>query len=217
MYYTVYKITNKVNGKIYIGCHKTNDLNDGYMGSGKYLLYSQEKHGIENFTKEILFVYDNPEQMFDKEAEIVNEDFISEQNTYNLKVGGFGGWDYVNSNNLNTRELSSEQAKSMASISGDIHKQKMKDEEYSDEWKKRVSESMKKYYRENGSHWKGKKHTEETKKRIGAKTSKAQTGNKNSQYGTRWIHSLSEKRSIRIKKEDPLPEGWSEGRKIKFN
>ncbi len=42
MYYTVYKITNQINGKIYIGSHKTNDLNDRYMGSGKYLIRAQK-------------------------------------------------------------------------------------------------------------------------------------------------------------------------------
>jgi hypothetical protein len=91
MYYTVYKISNQINGKVYIGCHKTLDLNDGYMGSGKYLKFSQQKNGIENFTKEILFVYDNPKQMYDKERELVDAEFVSEQNTYNLKMGGYGG------------------------------------------------------------------------------------------------------------------------------
>lgn len=101
MYYTIYKITNMIDGKIYIGCHKTKKLNDGYMGSGKYLKRAYDKYGLENFKKEILFVFNTADEMYAKEAEIVNEDFIVTENTYNLKVGGFGGWDYANKHGLN--------------------------------------------------------------------------------------------------------------------
>lgn len=95
-YYTIYKITNQIDGKIYIGSHKTKNLNDRYMGSGKYLKYAQDKYGIEKFEKEILFMFDTAQEMYAKEAEIVDEQFIAENNTYNIKVGGFGGFDYLN-------------------------------------------------------------------------------------------------------------------------
>lgn len=107
-YYTIYKITNQIDGKIYIGSHKTKNLNDNYMGSGKYLLHAQNKYGIENFTKEILFVFETPEEMYSKEAEIVNEDFLATENIYNLKIGGLGGWDYIHENGLTNKNKTSE-------------------------------------------------------------------------------------------------------------
>lgn len=51
---------------------------------------------------------------------------------------------------------------------------------------------------------------------IGAKNSVHQSGAGNSQFGTRWIHSLEEKCSKKIRSTDKLPKGWIEGRKIKF-
>jgi len=92
MFYTVYKITNKLNNKFYIGMHKTIDLQDGYMGSGKLIRAAIQKYGIKNFTKEILYIFDNEEDMKNKEKEIV---VLSEQ-SYNLCEGGKGGFSYIN-------------------------------------------------------------------------------------------------------------------------
>ena len=74
IYYTIYKITNKLNGKIYIGSHKTKKLDDGYMGSGKYLNRAIKKDGLENFIKEILHVFSTPEEMYAKNARMHIQD-----------------------------------------------------------------------------------------------------------------------------------------------
>lgn len=49
----IYKTTNLVNGKIYVGQHYTS-ADDGYLGSGNILIQSIKKYGKENFIREIL-------------------------------------------------------------------------------------------------------------------------------------------------------------------
>ena len=105
MFYTVYKTTNKTNGKFYIGTHKTSNLDDKYLGSGKLLRRAIEKYGVDNFEREILHVFDTPAEMFAKEAEIVTADFLAEENCYNLKLGGEGGFDHLIYNEKKMRNL----------------------------------------------------------------------------------------------------------------
>lgn len=91
MYYIVYKTTNLLNGMIYVGSHQTNNLNDNYLGSGKHLRRAIKKYGRENFKFEILHIHPSKEEMFEAEKNIVNEDFVKDPLTYNLKIGGSGG------------------------------------------------------------------------------------------------------------------------------
>ena len=96
MFYTIYKTTNLINNRYYIGKHKTENINDSYMGSGKLLKQAIEKYGIENFSKEILFVFNNEEDMNKKEKELV----VLSEETYNLCEGGNGGFGYINNSDI---------------------------------------------------------------------------------------------------------------------
>jgi len=92
LHFYVYRITNKLVNKIYIGCHQTDNLNDGYMGSGLYINRAYIKYGIENFYKEILNFYPDAASMFEAETRIVSREFIKEDSNYNLAEGGKGGF-----------------------------------------------------------------------------------------------------------------------------
>ncbi len=110
MVYTVYKTTNLITNKIYIGFHKLNSIDDilmgesiydsifsdGYLGSGKVMKRALEKYGPENMKQELLLVTDDKSEAEDTEKELVNREFVDRDDTYNLSIGGgvtilFGG------------------------------------------------------------------------------------------------------------------------------
>jgi len=95
MYYIIYETINLINGKSYIGYHSTENLDDDYLGSGTALKLAITKYGNDNFAKNILFVFPTKEEALNKEREIVNEEFISKDDNYNLKYGGEGGWEHT--------------------------------------------------------------------------------------------------------------------------
>lgn len=86
-----YKITNNINGHYYYGVHSTNNIDDGYMGSGKRLHWAYKKYGKENFTKEILKYFENSDDAYEYENLIVNEVLLKDDCCYNIKTGGIGG------------------------------------------------------------------------------------------------------------------------------
>ena len=218
-YYTIYQITNQVNSKTYIGVHKTDNLEDGYMGSGKYLNNAYKKYGIENFQKEILEIYNSSEEMFDAESILVNEEFVSRKDTYNLKEGGFGGFDYINNNGLNNA-LENGVKGGIATKERLVNDPVLR-ESYKYHYKKRTSDERKasaKRAKETEIKRYGKchgtKHTAETKKKMSNAKKGKRTGTENSQYGTCWIYNLDLKENKKIQKDNLniyLDQGWIKG------
>lgn len=175
MYYYVYKITNQINGKYYIGAHSTKKLDDGYMGSGKRIRYAINKYGVENFSKEILGFYNTKVEMYLAEKELVKLG----DDCYNLVEGG-GSVDPLNSTMFDNPAHKIAHIHKMNAA----RKIKMGDQIFREELSKKLSLAIKnsdksnlklvhKMIKENkltpgdfGMFTKGSKHTAKTKKKI---------------------------------------------------
>lgn len=229
--YTIYQITNKVNGKIYIGKHQTHNLEDGYMGSGTYIKRAIAKYGIVNFEKTILFCFDDEDSMNLKEAELVTRAFCQRDDTYNLSLGGQGGFSYLNDGSESHVERARQAGKKGAAVTT----QKMQDvygvnspfclpevQEKSRNTKRKkyggvgfqqktnredaVNAMQQKYGVENISqHPATNEKIKATFRLIGH-----QQGAKHSQYGTIWITDGYS--NAKIPKDGIVPEGWRKGR-----
>ena len=187
--------------------HSTDNIKDGYIGSGKRLWHSINKYGKENHNCEILEFLPDRSSLKDRERQIVNEELINEELCMNLMIGGEGGWHFL------TKEQLTKGGKT-GSASRKILREN--DPEYA----RKNSESISKaYYKaiEDGTRipvqwgeWAGKKHKPETIEKM--KGHSRQKGSNNSQYGKCWI--TNEIESKKINKDDIIPEGWRLGRKM---
>lgn len=156
MYY-IYKITNFINGKTYIGQHKYTKLNDSYMGSGKLLIRAQKKYGIENFKKDIL-VFNISKQEY---ADLLEKTFIAferekvgRENCYNITDGGGGG-------SLKGRHFSEEHKRKISEANkGQVPW--LKGKHMSDESRRKMSEVKK----GDRNPMYGKHLSEETRKKL---------------------------------------------------
>lgn len=92
MRHYLYKTTNIIKGKIYVGVHSCVGEfgEDGYLGSGKILIQAIKKNGRDNFKCEVLCEAPSREEVFELEELVVDWDFIYRENTYNLALGGNG-------------------------------------------------------------------------------------------------------------------------------
>lgn len=88
MYYLIYKVYNLINGKYYIGLHRTENPGDNYMGSGTYINTSINKYGVDNFKKEIIFCAFDKKSMEWAESIFVTQKEVDDPMCYNLVPGG---------------------------------------------------------------------------------------------------------------------------------
>lgn len=105
MYGYIYLIVNKVNGKTYVGQHKSNSFNDNYMGSGTVLHRAFNKYGKENFEKFHLQSCWSKEELDKQEIFWIAEYKKRCKAEYNLTKGGTGGNGGANKGQKRSEEI----------------------------------------------------------------------------------------------------------------
>lgn len=162
-----YKITNLLNGKIYIG--KAVDVNERWRkhkvaavrqdsNDYSYLHRAMNKYGFDNFKIEIIAEFQTEKESLDAETRFIKSfNSNSREVGYNLTEGGEGSSGFRHT--PESRQKMS-QTKIEMDLSGDrnpfygIH--------HTNDSKKKMSESHIEYYQTHDHPWQGRKHTEET-------------------------------------------------------
>ena len=283
-YHYLYKTTNLINNKYYYGIHSTNNLVDGYLGSGIYLRRAIRKYGKDNFKREIIKMFDNREELVQGEINLITEDVLKDKQNMNCQYGGEGfntiGMVTVKDKDGNTmkvfcndpRYLTGELKHNITGyvnvmnydgtvlhicknderyLSGELvhfntNKTPVKDKNGNILY---INKNDERYLSgelvgctkgyvtvkdKDGNIfnvdindprylsgavktiWDGKKHSEETKEKIGKSNSIKQKGENNSQFGTCWITKDGENKKIKKEElETFINQGWNKGRKLK--
>lgn len=188
--------------------HSTNNLEDGYMGSGTRLRHSLRKYGKDNHVKEILEFFNSREELAKREAEIVNLVLIQEELCMNLTIGGLGAGFMDNEHMMKCSRAGNKAFKEK--LATDKVFREAKSIKSSENTKKGMAEGK---IKPIDYSWLGKKHSKETIKLLCEVKKGTGTSVNNSQYGTCWI--TKEGLNKKIKKDDlgsHLNEGWVKGR-----
>ena len=207
-YHFIYRTTCLVTGRFYIGMHSTDNVDDGYLGSGKILKRSIRKHGAENHKREILDHAESYDDLKELEKLFVTNDLLEHPLCMNIKLGGDGGFDFINSSRMILDHLKeSKQSPEYRAKISEITRKKFEDEEYkerfyetvkSDEYRAKRSEQMKAIFDASPDYRK--------------KISESKAGAKNPAYGKVWVNNGISSRLI-----DPVDldayqqDGWIRG------
>lgn len=203
MYGYIYKTTNLINGKIYVGLHRKSEFDNNYIGSGTILKQAIRKYGVDNFTCEVIEWCETSDELSEREIYWIDKlNCLDSEVGYNLHEGGgqppiFIGEEHPNWGNKfglkgenhpnwgKRGELSylygtshSEETKNKISESN-------KGKVFSEETKQKMSESKKEAYIGKGNPFYGKEHTDETKELIGKKAKERLKNRKNHPLATK--------------------------------
>ena len=211
-YNYIYKITNQINGKIYIGKHSTDNLDDGYMGSGILICKAEKKYGIENFTKEYLAFCDTEEKLNWFEKFYIKK-YKAKEVGYNLTDGGDGHLGFIMTEE--TKQKLSEAKK--GKILSEEHKQKLseakKGKTLSEEHKQKISEAIKKQLVEKGGPFKGWHLSVEHKQKL----SDAMKGKTFSEEHKQKIREAKKGKTLSEETKQKISDAmkaWNKGKKL---
>lgn len=240
-YHFLYKVVNTKNEKYYIGIHSTNNLDDGYLGSGTRLKKSIEYHGRKSHEREILEFFETREDALIKEFDVVNEVLLKDPKCMNLTIGGKGFKELSEKlfessalrgkkgaevfikklkEDFKFRNKFIESIREGGKLGNENFKKRIEeDEEFRKNFVEKCQESNRNNLRgfcknpkDYGKTFEGCSHTEEVKKSIGEKNSLHQQGEKNSQFGTIWVNKEGANKKIKKEEKDNyLEKGWSLG------
>jgi len=196
--YIIYKTTNLVNGKFYIGKHLQKIdpyVFDGYFGSGTQIKSAIKKYGKEKFIRETLAVFDDEKDCLNEEQILISK-FLGDPFCYNMKEGGIGGFGHIN-NNPQLREK-------VTQLSREKNKGKCRhiptpaERKASSERNKRNKELLLGAYSEEAMQ----------KRREASKKNGGPSGERNGMFGSKVYINLKTKEKRRYLPGENIPKGW---------
>lgn len=158
----IYKTTNLVNKKIYIGLHRVNNdkIDPKYFGSGLHLKRAIEKYGLENFICEVLEWCATEEALSVQEKYwITHFNALDKEIGYNIQDGGVGGFGHIDSTGENNAMYG-------------VHRYGEENPNYGTHWNLQSKQQMRDTIAQNGGHHGeknpmfGKHHTDEAKNKM---------------------------------------------------
>lgn len=206
-FHYIYKITRlDGSGKYYIGMHSTDDMDDGYFGSGQRISRSIKKHGKEAHSKEVLEFLPSRAELKAREKELITDELRADVLCMNIAPGGGGG--FINEAHRQKFVGSSRTAKLRGT------------EQARNATAKALKTKLERgtlvggTYKGGTPSFLGKTHHAEAKLKIGLAAAVNQLGEKNSQFGSCWV--TDGVKPVKIKKEqidEFIANGFVRGRK----
>lgn len=207
-YFIIYKTVCKVTNRFYLGMHCTNNLDDGYLGSGTIIQHSIKKHGEEKHERVIIETCQSFEELCAREKAIITEDVLADPLCMNIRLGGNGGWSYVNS----LTDVCAERTKKMRTA----EYRAKRSQEQIDRWNnEQYKESF--YQTVRSEEYKESRRIQMNEiyqnPALIEKVRTAKLGEKNPAFGKKWVYkgsmtTYAPKEEI----EKFIADGWSLGR-----